>query len=188
MLELLKSFVLAAETIEVGDYVIELGITTWWLPYVYQTFKYVMILLSIVYAVGIVMILMRVEGGFRLRIKDAVREAMEAGRLPKTKIQRKWDSIAEDSESDNIEKNHNAVLEAEKLLDNTLRVAKLSGENLESRLRKIPEAQMDYKDDIVWVHKLKKKIESERASEVGKEEAQRAIYIVQRALKEFDVI
>lgn len=188
MFRFLSNFILAAETIEVGDYVIELGFATWWVPYVYETFKYAMILLSIIYFIGIVMILMRIEGGFKIKIKEAIEEAMEAGRLPKTKIQRKWDSIVEDSESDNIEKNHSAVLEAEKLLDNALRAAKLSGENLESRIRRIPESEMSYKDDIVWVHKLKKKIESERASEVEKEETQRAIYIVQRTLKELDII
>lgn len=188
MIEFAKNFILAAETIEVGDYVVEIGITTWWLPYVYQTLKYTLILLTIIYTIGIIMILLRIEGSFKVRIKEAVEEAMESGRLPKTKIQRKWDSIIADSESDNIEKNHKAVLEAEKLLDDTLRAAKLSGENLESRIGKIPEAQINYKDDIIWVHRLKKKVESERASEVEKEEAQRAIYIVQRTLKEMDVI
>ena len=188
MMEILQSYILSAETIEIGGYIIEPGITTWWFAYVFQTFKYVMILLTIIYSIAIIMILLRVEGAFKLKIREVVQEAMETGRLPKTKIQRKWDSVVENSESDNIEKNHLAVIEAEKLLDDTLRAAKLSGENLESRISRIPEAQLNYKDDIIWVHKLRKKIESDRASEVEKEEAQRAIYIVQRTLKEMDVI
>lgn len=187
MLELYKDYILAAETIEIGDYVIELGITAWWMPYVIETIKYILILLAIVYAIGIIFILMRIQS-FRLKIKDAVEAAIQSGKLPKTKIQRKWDSIVADSEMANIEKKHAAVIDAEELLDSTLKAARISGENIESRLKLIPENQLNYKDDIVWVHKLKKKIESERAGEVEGEEVQRAIYIIQRALKELDVI
>lgn len=188
MTEFISNYILAAQTIALGDYILELGITTWWVPYLYETFKYTLILLSVVYFIAIVMILMRSEGGFKIRIKEAIEEAMEAGKLPKTKIQRKWDSIVEDSESDNIEKNHNAALAAEKLLDDTFKAANISGENLESRIRKIPEAQLSFKDEIVWVHNLAKKIRSERAGEVEKEEVQRAVSIVQRTMKDLDII
>jgi len=38
--------------------------------------------------IAIIMILLRVEGAFKLKIREVIQEAMETGRLPKTKIQR----------------------------------------------------------------------------------------------------
>lgn len=188
MIELLQNFALAAETIEVGDYIVDLGITTWWLPYVYNTIKYFLIFLTAIYIIGIILILIRVEGGFKIRIKEAIEEAMEAGRLPKTKIQRKWDAILADIESNNLEKQKSAVISAENMLDISLKYANYSGENLESRLKKIPEDQLNFKEDIIWAHKLKKKIESDRSEEVDSEEARRAVNIFQRTLKELNVL
>ncbi len=77
---------------------------------------------------------------------------------------------------------------AENLLDMSLKYANFSGENLESRLKRIPEDQLHSKDNIIWAHKLKLKIESDRSDQVDSEEAKRAVDIFQRTLKELNIL
>ncbi len=188
MFENFTNFVLAAGTIEVGNYAIDLGISTWWWPYLYETIKFILILLTIIYAVGIVLVFSRIQGSFKIKIKEIMEEAMEAGKLPKTKIQKDWDKISSDVESDNLQDNKNAVIAAEELFDDILKATKFSGENIEQRLSKVSDEQFHIKDDVIWAHNLKKRIESDESLEIEKEEARRAVDIFERALREFNIL
>ena len=67
-------------------------------------------------------------------------------------------------------------------------MANFSGSNVEERLKKIPDNQLEFKEDIVWAHKLKEKIAKDENFEVENEEAKRAVYIFERALKEMGIL
>ena len=187
MFEFLIETTQAAERIEIGDFVIEIEDVSWW-PYFYGAIKYFMAGMTFLFIIGIILILIRIEGGFKVRIKEAIEEAKEAGKLPKTKIQNKWEIISSKIESKDGDDYKKAVVLAEELFTNVLKAANFSGENLEKKLSKIPDNQLEFKEDIVWAYKLKERILADENFAVDYEEAKRAVYIFQRALKGMNVI
>ncbi|NOQ68190.1 hypothetical protein GQ568_01995 [Patescibacteria group bacterium] len=183
MFEIIQS-AQAEEILEIGNLAINVS---WW-PYLFAMVKYLLIFMTILFIIGIILILIRVEGGFKIRIKEAMEEAMEAGRLPKTKVQKEWEAISYNLDSNNSEDYKKAVASAEELFNRVLKMANFSGSNIEDRLRKIPDSQLEFKEDIIWAHKLKEKIFEDESFEVEREEAKRAVYIFERALKEMGVL
>ncbi|MBW6440969.1 hypothetical protein K0B03_02975 [Patescibacteria group bacterium] len=184
MLELIINQANTAQVLEVGNLTLNIG---WW-PFLFALIKYFLIFLTILLMVAIIMILIRVEGGFKTRIKEAVEEAMEVGRLPKTKTQKEWELIKENIKSENPEDFKNAVVLAERMFNRVLKMANFSGTNIEQRLKKIPDSQMEFKDEIIWSAKLAENIISNSSFGVDHEEAKRAINIFERALKEMNII
>ena len=183
MFEIIQS-VQAKEILEIGNLAIDVS---WW-PYLFALVKYLLIFMTILFIVGIVLILIRIEGSFKIRIREAVEEAMEAGRLPKTKVQKEWEAILYNLNSNNSEDYKKAVVSAEELLNKVFKIANFSGSNIEERLKKIPDSQLNFKEDIIWAYKLKEKIAKDESFEVEHEEAKRAVYIFERALKEMGII
>jgi len=59
---------------------------------------------------------------------------------------------------------------------------------LEKRVSKVSDSQLNFKEDIIWACRLKEKILIDEEFKVDHEEARRAVYIFQRALKEIGVI
>ena len=177
----------AAERIEIGNLIIEIENVLWW-PYFYGAIKYFMAGMTFLFIVGIILILIRIEGGFKIRIKEAIEEAKEAGKLPKTKTQNKWEIISSKIESEDVDDYKKAVVLAEDLFRNVLKAANFSGDNLEKKLNKIPDSQLEFKEDIVWAYKLKEKILADENFTVDHEEAKHAVYIFKRALKEMNVL
>jgi len=174
----------AQEIIEIGGLTIDVS---WW-PYLFLVIKYFFILLTISFTAGIILILFRVRETVKIRIKEIVTETMEDGKLSKTKTQRQWDLIKSNVESKNPDDYKNAVVLAEKLFNRVLKMANFSGDNIEEKLKKIPDNQLEFKEDIVWAHRLKEKIIEDESFEVEHEEAKRAVYIFERALKDMGII
>ncbi|MCK4892161.1 MAG: hypothetical protein KAS78_05835 [Candidatus Pacebacteria bacterium] len=174
----------AKEILEIGNLAIDVS---WW-PYLFAFVKYFLIFMTVLFIIGIVLILTRIEGSFKIRTKEAIEEAMEAGRLPKTKVQKEWEAVLSNLNSNNSEDYKKAVVSAEELFNRVLKMANFSGSNIEERLKKIPDDQLEFKEDIVWSHKLKEKISNDENFEVDHEEAKRAVYMFERALKEIEII
>ena len=187
MFEFLIETTQAVEKIEIGNLIIEIEDVSWW-PYFYGAIKYFMIGMTVLFITGIILILMRVEGGFKIRIKEAIEEAKEAGRLPRTKTQNKWETVVSRIESEDANDYKKAVVLAEELFSNVLKAAKFSGDNLEKKLSKISDNQLEFKEDIIWAYKLKEKISSDESFVIDHEEVKRAVYIFKRALKEMNII
>jgi len=170
--------------------VINLGeskIALWWWPFTFLLIKNMFILLDIIIFVGIVMVMGRFRKLGR-EIYDAVEAAIASGKISKGKIQRKWAEARRLIESDSIEDNKEATAIAEGLLDDCLRSANLSGENLEKRISKIPDTEINFRDDIIWAYRMKVRLESEPAFETDKEEVERVFRIFERAMKELNIL
>ncbi len=175
------------EIIEIGNW----EISILWLPwysYFFAAVKYFLIFYTAILFVAIVLILVRIQGSFKVKIKEAVEEAMEAGKLPKTKTQEKIEFISSAIESDKREDYENAVVLAGELLNKVLKAANFSGDTLEKRVSKVPDNQLNFKEDIIWACRLEEKISMDEEFETDYEEAKRAVYIFQRALKEIGII
>ena len=175
------------EIMEIGNW----KISFLWLPwcsYLFALVKYFLMFYTVFLFVTIILILIRIQGSFKIRIKEAIEEAMEVGKLPKTKTQEKIEIISSAIESDNPKDYEKAAVLAGELFDKVLKVANFSGDTLEKRVNKISDNQLNFKEDIVWACRLKDKILMDEEFEIDHEEAKRAVYIFQRALKEIGVI
>jgi hypothetical protein len=159
----------------------------WWWPFVFTFFKNMFILLDIILVIGIVMVVGRFQriGG---DIYDAIESAINSGNLSKGKAQRKWEEAQELIQSDNLEDKKRAVSIAEGIMDECLKSANFSGDNLEGRISKIPDSQLDFKDDIVWAYRMKVRLENEPQIETDKEEIERVFYIFERAMKDLNIL
>ncbi len=183
MFEIIQS-AQAEEILEIGNLSINIS---WW-PYVFFSVKYLLIFMTILFTIAIILILIRTERSFKIRIREAIEEAMEAGRLPKTKVQKEWEAVLYNLNSNNSKDQKKAVVNAEGLFNRVLKMANFSGGNIEDRLKKIPDDQLEFKEDIIWAHRLKEKISEDENFEVEREEAKRAVYIFERALKDMGII
>lgn len=185
MFDFLIQSVQAAEVLEIGGWEISFS---WHLFLLLDLVKYFLMILTVILLVAIILILIRVQGGFKTRIREIVEEAMEAGKLPKTKTQKKIDTINSLLESNDPEDYKKAVVLAEELFNKILKMANFSGENLKQRISKVSDSQLNFQEDILWAYNLKEGILTDEDFIVDYEEAKRAVYIFQRALKEVGVI
>jgi len=184
MFTFITQFAQANAVLEIGNFTVNI----WGWNYFFIAVKYLLMFYSFVIILDLILVFSRIQDGFKIRMKEAIEEAIEAGKLPRTKTQRKWDAVVSSVESNNPEDYKEAVVLAEKLFDYVLRSANFSGENLKKRLEKVPDNQMDFKEDIIWAYSLKEAILSDSSFEVDHEEAKRAVYVFQRALKEWGVL
>jgi len=173
----------AAQSIRIGNYVVDL----WWWPFVFACFKNMFILLDILLLVGIVMVFNRFQK-FGVHVYEGVEEAITAGKISTGKLERKWEELKDLMKSPERSDRKKAVDRAEKLLDGVLKAANFSGENLEKRMTKIPEGQLNFQEDIVWAYKLREQMDSDPDYEPDDEEIKRAFYIYERTLKEMNIL
>jgi len=168
-------------------YVGKVKLVLWWWPFVFAFFKNMFIILDLLLIVAIVMVIMRFQKMGR-EIFDAVEEAIASGKISKGKVQRQWDEARDLINSGSLEDNKEAIFIAEKILDDCLRSASLSGENLERRLLRIRDTEINFRDDIIWAYRIKVHLETEPDFETDKEELERAFYILERAMKELNIL
>lgn len=173
----------AAPVIHLG----ESAILLWWWPFVFAFVRDMFILLDIILVVGIVMVLGRFKKLGR-EIYDAVEEAMNSGKLSKGKAQRKWEKAQSLIESGDLEDKKQGVYIAEEILDDCLRSANLSGENLERRILRVPDTEINFRDDVVWAYRMKVRLETESGFETDAEEVERVFYIFERMMKELNIL
>ena len=160
----------------------------WWWPFVFALIKNLYILMDAVLIIAVVMVFSRYKT-FRLRIYESVEEAIESGSLSKEKIQRDWEEAKEFMESDNLSNKRRAVIMAEEMLDNSFKSANIPGDNLEKRLAKFSDAEINFKEDIIWAHKTAERIKNpEEGYGMDEEEIKRAFYIFERTMKELNIL
>ncbi len=121
-------------------------------------------------------------------IREVLEEARDLGELPRNEILEKWKEINRKVNSSVESDYREAVIKADEFLDEVLKTAKFSGEELSDRLKTVRDNQLEFKDDIIWADDLKKKIAADENFKISPEEAKRAVYIFERALKEMGIL
>jgi len=144
--------------------------------------------LSLVMILCIILIVRRVGKDMVVPIREILEEARDLGELPKNEVLEKWKEINRKVNSSVELDYREAVIEADEFLDKVLKTARFSGEELGDRLKMVRDNQLEFKEDIIWADDLKKKIVADENFKVSPEEAKRAVYIFERALKEMGVL
>ena len=150
--------------------------------------KIIAALLSLAMILGIMLIVRKVNKETMIPIKEVLEEARDLGELPRDEVLEKWKKINEKAESSNELNYREAVADADEFLNNTLKAAGIPGEDLADRLKAIRDNQLEFKEDIIWADDLKKKIAADENFKTSPEEARRAVYIFERALREMGIL
>jgi len=119
---------------------------------------------------------------------DRVRDVIFKTNIPKKKAKRRWAAIQEHffTGSDNDLKI--AILEADKVLDDTLRGAGIQGSTLGDRLKRVKPSQLPDIDEIWQAHKLRNQIAHENDFKLKRDLAERTLGIYEKALRELKIL
>ncbi len=158
------------------------------LDFCFLFIKIISAILSLVMILGIILIVRKVHKEMTIPIREVLEEARDLGELPKNEISEKWKNINDKLNASDESSHREAVLEADEFLNKVLKTAKFSGENLNERLKTVRSDQLEFKEDIDWADNLKNKISSDENFKISPEEAKRAVYIFERALKEMGIL
>lgn len=108
--------------------------------------------------------------------------------MSKRRTLKAWKQIQKRLKSGKTNDMKLAVLEADKILDQVLKMAGYDGENLDERLEKMDAGQLSNIEEIRQAHKLKKRIVSEPDFAISFNEAQVVIEIYKKAFQELNLI
>jgi len=127
-------------------------------------------------------------GYFKTRWLESIVEFLSERPYGASGALRKWRQIERYSESSSISKQKLAVMEAENLLDKTLKRMGYEGDNIEQRLEQAPKGKIDNLKEVKIAHELRNDIAYDPDYQLQKEEVEKALGIYEKALKDLEVI
>ena len=116
------------------------------------------------------------------------REVIGGVNISKRRTLKIWKRIQQRLKTGKTEQLKLAILEADKILDEILKMAGYRGKNLEERLSFITVTQLSNIEEIKQAHKLKKRIVSEPDFTITLNEARAIIDIYEKAFQELNLI
>lgn len=103
-------------------------------------------------------------------------------------VQSKWEEIVHHSRSSHEAEWKLAIIEADKLIDGLLKSAGYPGETMGDRLMSIEGGQLESLNGLWEAHKIRNKLVHETSYFLRFAEAQRALQLYERTLKELQAI
>ncbi len=153
----------------------------------YYITRSVFLSLSTVLLLGIVYLLIA-TGYLKTRwFKDLV-ELLSERPYGVSGVARRWKQIEDYLESDSESKLKLAVMEAENLLNKTLKKMGFEGDNIEERLEQVPKGKIENLKEIKLAHQLRNDIAYDPDYQLQKEEVKEALDIYKKALKDLEAI
>lgn len=150
------------------------------------TFEISAILLSILFIWGIIYIIDKTKY-FELK-KEQFLDILGKGHVSKRRSLKGWKQILERLKSSEQNSWKLAILEADHILNEILKMSGYLGPKLEDKLDLITAAQISNIDDINKVHKIRDKIATDPAFQITKEEAEHIISVYKKAFVELNLI
>jgi len=108
--------------------------------------------------------------------------------LERNKNREDWDKILAGGKSENENDRKQAVIGADSLIEKILGMAGYSGENLGEKFKNIEPADLDSLDALWEAHKIRNRIAHEADYPLPKEDAEKALSLFEKALKELEYI
>lgn len=149
-------------------------------------------LILLVLIVGGIIFLIVKSWPFRARfyIKEAFdfsKKLVDEKEEFKQEVQEKFDSIVAKMASEHPEDWKIAILEADHLIDEVLIWHGHRGKDMGERLKSITEREVESINELWQAHKLRNQIAHNINIEISKKEAEKAIEIYRKVLKEFNL-
>lgn len=147
--------------------------------------KFFLIFLSFFFAFWIVFFLRKSAYLWNMEL---YKETITKGSLPKGKIPKKWQEILSKIETPE-EANHKlAIIEADALLDDTLKKLGFSGETMTEKIEKITAVQLKSVSDLREAHKTRNHILHDPDFRLAPQGGKDVIGLYENVLKELEVL
>jgi len=151
----------------------------WWL-------EIVSLLLSALFLWGIVYIINKTN--YLETKREQFLDVLGGGRVSRRRSLRAWKQIQKRMESEEQSQWKLAILEADHILDEILKMSGYLGIRMEEKLELITPAQLANVDDVKNAHVVRDRIAKDPTYEITHEEAKEVISIYQQSFKELNLI
>lgn len=149
-------------------------------------FKTISVLLTIVLLASALFFAIR-TGWLATRV-DRVEDVLMKHNTPKRRTVKVWQKVQRHLFQGDDNSLKLALLEADKILDDTLRLAGFRGENLGDRLKKLDESRLPNLDQVWEAHKLRNRLVHESDFKLNRDTAERALAIYEQAFRDLGIL
>lgn len=115
-------------------------------------------------------------------------DILGTGNLSKHRSIRGWRQIQKRLRLGDEENLKLAISEADKILDELLKISGYLGKNMDERLEQITQARLSNASDVWSAHKIQQRILKEEDFHINKQEAELIINIYKKSFQEFGLI
>ena len=115
-------------------------------------------------------------------------DLLAVGNLPRRRSVRAWQQIKKKLESGDETNLKLAITEADKILDELLKISGYKGENMDERLKQLDASQLSNISDVWSAHKIRSRISQEPDFHINKQEAELIINIYKKSFQELGLI
>jgi hypothetical protein len=115
-------------------------------------------------------------------------DILGVGNLPRRRSARAWLQIKKRLKTGDEENLKTAIAEADKILDELLKISGHEGENMDERLKQLDAAKLSNINDILSTHKIRQRIEAEPEFHITKQEIELIINIYKKSFQELGLI
>ncbi len=126
-------------------------------------------------------------GWIALRV-DRMRDVILKTNMPKKRSMKIWQRVQTHFYAGDDNSLKLAILEADKILDEALRLAGFRGESLGDRLKKLDESKLPNLQDVWEAHKLRNRLVHETDFKLNRNTAERALAIYEQAFKDLGLL
>ena len=146
--------------------------------------KFVLIILSVLFGASSVYFFIQMQKLVKLKISSILNLYASSQPTKVSAVQSRWEEIVRHAQSQREAEWKLAVIEADKLVDDLLKLAGYQGETMGDRLMSIEQGQLESLSGLWEAHKIRNKLVHETNYFLRPSEAQRAILLYERAMKE----
>lgn len=144
------------------------------------------ILLTTLFLVGTIFFMIK-TGWLALRV-DRIRDVILKSNMPKRRSIKAWRKIQKNFFAGDDNSLKLAILEADKTLDEALRLAGFRGDTLGDRLQKIDASQLANIQEIWEAHKLRNRLVHEQDFKLNRDTAERALAIYKQTFESLGLL
>lgn len=119
---------------------------------------------------------------------DRVQDVILKSNVPKKRSIKIWQRVQSHFYAGDDNSLKLAILEADKILDEALRLAGFRGESLGDRLKKLDEAKLPNLQDVWEAHKLRNRLVHEADFKLNRNTAERALAVYEQAFKDLGLL
>lgn len=151
----------------------------WWL-------QLLSLLFSALFILGIIYIFLKTQY-FGMK-KEQFLDILGKGYVSRSRSLRGWKQIQKRMQSKEQNQWKLAVLEADRILNEILKMSGYLGDDLDEKLELITPAQLANVEDVKAAHEIRNKISQDPTFEITQEKAKDAINIYKQSFKELNLI
>lgn len=146
-------------------------------------FKIISLIISALFISIIFFLLIKIRKDIEKFLGQAI-ESVAAPGLPKSEMNKKWQTVLDKLESMEKDSYKMAVIEADKIFDDIIKRIGYQGDDMGERLKQINSAQIANIDEIWQAHKLRNQLVHEPDFQINQSQAKRSVEIYQKAMKD----